>query len=972
MSEPEVPFKVVAQFPYKSDYEDDLNFEKDQEIIVTSVEDAEWYYGEYRDSKGDVIEGIFPKSFVAVLESEGGKEAEVSPIAGSAQQRTAQPEAEPESLPESVASETKKETPPFVPVPVPVPAATTVTAQVQHDNRERNVPMDSPKLKARLSMFNQDLSEQVPLPKSTRLDLENIPVKKTIVADAPKYYVPPGIPTNDTSNLERKKSLRENEKKIVPEPINRAQVESGEMETENDQLKKDQPQMSLKERIALLQEQQRLQEAREEELLRKKAKHEQEHEQEYEGSAANKNELYAETEEAEENERTKPEFEFTPETKHNDELQMESLARKESAKTSHEGGQDTDEIEKEQFMDEYTEENQKGQNPQGNEENRKKIPEENGTHHVDGDGKSDNNENKEEDNGENQRARLRERMAKLAGASRFGAPLGFNPFNMTSRFDNKQSKEFMKKQNRPEEVEHSQGHPREVPSRTFVDKSSNPYLKKSSATDKGHFPGTNALDPHTSPEGDQRQEHDSHAYYNLAVGDDAPPEYSDNNSDVPPQYSYHASYEDTDNHEFEDANDGSRRHSVVEQPFEILNNMSEVVNSEENTNLQHPVIPNRTTEASPTIENVSQKTTASALLAIVQLPLVPQIPPATSEFKSEATITHACTVPAPSLLPQSVTASKSSVASAQHVPFSILSRTEKEPHDLPPYMPLSINSFRESNTAPKVASIRRSTTHDVSEMPNNFEVEFNAQERWWINKSAPPAISNLKLNFLMEIDDHSISKRLHQKWVVRDFYFLFENYSQLRFSLTFDSADPEKTVTTFRERFPSPVETQSTDVLDEYAQRFNVKILEKSHSLINSHIGAKNFVSQIVSEFRNEVIQPIGARTFGETILSYKPEVENEQLMKNLQKIKPGDILVIKKAKFETHKKIGKKEIIHVGVDATTPYSSVITDYDFTKNKFRVIENHEGKIVQNSYKLSHMKTGKLKVFRIVARGYVGW
>lgn len=82
--------------------------------------------------------------------------------------------------------------------------------------------------------------------------------------------------------------------------------------------------------------------------------------------------------------------------------------------------------------------------------------------------------------------------------------------------------------------------------------------------------------------------------------------------------------------------------------------------------------------------------------------------------------------------------------------------------------------------------------------------------------------------------------------------------------------------------------------------------------------------------------------------------------------------MVIRKAKFEAHKKIGKKEIVNVGMDASIPYSSVVTDYDFTKNKFRVIENQEGKIVQNSYKLSHMKSGKLKVFRVVGRGYVGW
>lgn len=271
-----------------------------------------------------------------------------------------------------------------------------------------------------------------------------------------------------------------------------------------------------------------------------------------------------------------------------------------------------------------------------------------------------------------------------------------------------------------------------------------------------------------------------------------------------------------------------------------------------------------------------------------------------------------------------------------------------------------------------MASMKRSTTHDLGEMSSNVKVEFNPKERWWINKTAPSAISNLKLKFLMEIDDHVISKRLHQKWVVRDFYFLFENYSQLRFSLTFDSANPEKTVTTLQERFPSPIEAQSGHILDEYAQRFNAKIVEKSHSLINSHIGAKSFVPQIVSEFKKEIIQPIGLRTFGATILSYKPEDGNEQLVKNLQKIRPGDILVIRKAKFEAHKKIGKNEVISVGMDATTPYSSVVTDYDFTKNKFRVIENQEGKIIQNSYKLSHMRCGKLKVFRVVAREYLGW
>lgn len=64
MSEQETPFKVLACFPYQSDYEDDLQFEKGCVITVQNVEDEEWYFGEYIDSQGIKREGIFPRSFV--------------------------------------------------------------------------------------------------------------------------------------------------------------------------------------------------------------------------------------------------------------------------------------------------------------------------------------------------------------------------------------------------------------------------------------------------------------------------------------------------------------------------------------------------------------------------------------------------------------------------------------------------------------------------------------------------------------------------------------------------------------------------------------------------------------------------------------------------------------------------------------------------------------------------------------------
>jgi hypothetical protein len=59
MSEPNLPFKVKAIYEYKSDFEDDLAFGVGQLITVTEIEDEEWYSGTY-DGKS----GMFPKNFV--------------------------------------------------------------------------------------------------------------------------------------------------------------------------------------------------------------------------------------------------------------------------------------------------------------------------------------------------------------------------------------------------------------------------------------------------------------------------------------------------------------------------------------------------------------------------------------------------------------------------------------------------------------------------------------------------------------------------------------------------------------------------------------------------------------------------------------------------------------------------------------------------------------------------------------------
>ncbi|ODV91039.1 hypothetical protein CANCADRAFT_17237, partial [Tortispora caseinolytica NRRL Y-17796] len=52
-------FKVRALFPYESDHDEDLHFEKGAIIEVTAIEDEDWYQGSIGDRSG-----LFPRNFV--------------------------------------------------------------------------------------------------------------------------------------------------------------------------------------------------------------------------------------------------------------------------------------------------------------------------------------------------------------------------------------------------------------------------------------------------------------------------------------------------------------------------------------------------------------------------------------------------------------------------------------------------------------------------------------------------------------------------------------------------------------------------------------------------------------------------------------------------------------------------------------------------------------------------------------------
>jgi len=140
MASPDPPFKVRAIFDYESAHDDDLNFAVGETITVTSVEDADWYYGEYTDkATGAKKQGIFPMNFVERLvvevparPSRARKAPEPEPVTEAPAVRAPSPvpapvpqpiAVQPPPAPKAAAAPTYKQEEPPTPKPQPVVAS---------------------------------------------------------------------------------------------------------------------------------------------------------------------------------------------------------------------------------------------------------------------------------------------------------------------------------------------------------------------------------------------------------------------------------------------------------------------------------------------------------------------------------------------------------------------------------------------------------------------------------------------------------------------------------------------------------------------------------------------------------------------------------------------------------------------------------------------------------------------------------
>ncbi|KAL8647356.1 MAG: hypothetical protein Q9226_006467, partial [Calogaya cf. arnoldii] len=298
------PFHVKAIYEYSSPHDDDLSFSIGQVINVTEQEGDDWYYGEYADQNGNKMEGLFPRNFVKNYEPEtpprpsrlsrAKKEAESSaaPQESSSNTQPATAVASPPRQEREFAAEAPQETAPEIAEPTRATdrplAASRVQAEPAPQSSARSKPAPPPasasvekassgSFRDRINAFNKPAAPPVAPTKPSGLGASSGSgfVRKAFVAPPPSKnaYVPipreapPQKVYNREEQLEAEAQL---EPTNASEPTTQPTTQQSGVPADDEE---DQPKpTSLKERIALLQNQQMEQAARHAEAAQKKEK----------------------------------------------------------------------------------------------------------------------------------------------------------------------------------------------------------------------------------------------------------------------------------------------------------------------------------------------------------------------------------------------------------------------------------------------------------------------------------------------------------------------------------------------------------------------------------------------------------------------------------------------------------------------------------------------------------------------------
>jgi len=161
------------------------------------------------------------------------------------------------------------------------------------------------------------------------------------------------------------------------------------------------------------------------------------------------------------------------------------------------------------------------------------------------------------------------------------------------------------------------------------------------------------------------------------------------------------------------------------------------------------------------------------------------------------------------------------------------------------------------------------------------------------------------------------------------------------------------------------------DQLEATYAKYGAKVAEAVTPRQNAVAGdgsPQGLITELLQPLKG-VLHPVGTRAYGALVYSNLANATVQQF----DEIRPGDIVSFRNAKFQ-----GK----HGGVmhqkyqlEAGKPdHVAVVVEWDGTKKKIRAAEQgrESKKCKVESFRLGDLRSGEVRVWRLMSRTWVGW
>jgi len=278
---------------------------------------------------------------------------------------------------------------------------------------------------------------------------------------------------------------------------------------------------------------------------------------------------------------------------------------------------------------------------------------------------------------------------------------------------------------------------------------------------------------------------------------------------------------------------------------------------------------------------------------------------------------------------------------------------------------------RQSLDILRAPTTRRSMEATRPSMEQGFiadEVDLGRGSQWWVQRKMPPPVFQNRSDVTFEIEESNAIQQGGGQSTIKQVYVLFMDYSQTVISARFDAKDPS--TVEFQQRHEPPPLGLRQDQLEGAHIKFGARIAEMANPKVNNVVGDGSPFA-LVTELMNAVqgaLPPVGTRAYGALVYT---NLANASVQQH-DEIRAGDIISFRNAKLQGHRgPMKQKYNVEVG---KPDHVAVVVDWDGTKKKVRAWEQgRESKKVKiESFKLGDLRSGEVKVWRVMAREWVGW